>query len=204
MSDPNEPVFSGGRPNPELAGIPLRLRGSGSEPDPGRIVEAARILGRPVKYVDDDGYDQEIIAASDIGPNGELAYVACAAKELDEYVAVSFEFRVRDASSREVASEIESYNPYFGCDVGFLEWFGSTAVLIYREKHDTYVSVCTSQGPAQYRAIAHQWVVNSDQLGYWKYKDTQVKRLSLPQLGELEPVSEAEALREGLCPSKQW
>lgn len=204
MSDPTEPEFTGDEPPLDVAGLTLGLDHPRSEADLRRIAEAARLLGRPVKYIDGDGYHQEIVAASVPGPNGELAYVACAAKDVDGFVDTSFTFRVREDSSREVASEIESYNPYFGCNVGFLEWFGSTAVLIYREKHETYISICTSPGPAQYRVIADQWVVNNDRLGYWSYKDTQVKRLALPQLVELETVPEAQALSEGLCPSKYW
>jgi hypothetical protein len=160
MSHSDDPLFNAGRPNPALAGIPLRFASSGVEPDEARIAEAARILARPVKYVDADGYDQEIIAAS-IGPAGAIAYVACAAKELAGYVDVSFEFRLYGGSADEVVSEIASYNPYFGCDVRFLEWLGSTAVLIYREKHNTYIAECSMKGSAQYKPISgywgHQW-----------------------------------------------
>jgi hypothetical protein len=203
MSHPDDPLFNAGRPNPALAGIPLRFDSSGAEPDAARIAEAARILARPVKYVDANGYDQEIIAAA-IGPLGAIAYVACEAKELAEYVDVSFEFRLRGDFVDEVASEIASYNPYFGCDVRFLEWFGSTAVLIYREKHDTYIAECFMKNAAQYKPISDYWVINGERLGFWKYKGTEVRIFALPTLEELEPMSEAQAVTAGLCPAKHW
>jgi hypothetical protein len=203
MSHSDDPIFNAGRPNPALAGIPLRFNSSGAEPDGARIEEAARVLGRPVKYVDANEYDQEIIAAA-IGPAGAIAYVACTAKELAEYVDVSFEFRLHVGSIDEVASEIASYNPYFGCDVRFLEWFGSTAVLIYREKHDTYIAECSMESAAQYKPISDYWIVNGDRLGFWKYRGTEVRIFALPTLEELEPISEAQAVIAGLCPAKHW
>ena len=203
MSHSNDPLFNAGRPNPALAGIPLRFDSSGAAPNEARIEEAARALARPVKYIDDDEYDQEIIAAT-IRPDGVIAYVACAAKELDEYVDVSFEFRLRGNSGGEMSSEIVSYNPYFGCDVRFLEWFGSTAVLIYREKHDTYIAECSVEGAAQYKPISDYWAINGDRLGFWKYKGAEVRIFALPSLEELAPMSEAQALSAGLCPSKHW
>ena len=203
MSHSNDPLFNAGRPNPALAGIPLRFDSSGAAPNEARVEEAARVLARPVKYVDANEYDQEIIAAS-ISPDGAIAYVACAAKELAEYMDVSFEFRLRGGSGGEVASEIASYNPYFGCDVRFLEWFGSTAVLIYREKHDTYIAECSLEGAAQYKPISDYWIINGDRLGFWKYKGAEVRIFALPTLEELAPMSEAQALTAGLCPTKRW
>ena len=34
-----------------------------------------------------------------------------------------------------------SYNPFFGCEVGLLEWHGDEIVTVYREKHETLVAV---------------------------------------------------------------
>lgn len=204
MSNSDAPLFSGGRPNPEMAGIPLRFGNSGSEPDAQLIEDAACALGRPVKYVDPEGYEQEIIAATAFNSAGELAYVSCASKDLGNLVAVSFELRVRDANGGEVTSEIETYNPYFGCDVQFMEWRDKSAVLVYREKHDTYVAASTSKGPARYVKIADYWAVNGDLIGYWRFKDTEVRRLLLPDLVECPNVSEMEAKALGVCPLRHW
>lgn len=204
MTRSSDPTSDAGHPDSEPAGQPPRFGTWESEPDPDRLPSAAQALGRPVKYIDHDGYDQEIIAAS-FGPSGELAYVACAAKDLGGgFFEVSTEFRIRDAASSEVASEIESYNPYFGCDVRFLEWFGTTAVLIYREKHKTYIAACSAGSTARYKSIADQWIVRGDRLGYWIYQEPQVRVLALPILDELAPMSEAEASSAGLCPDKFW
>jgi len=103
-----------------------------------------------------------------------------------------------------VTSEIETYNPYFGCDVQFMEWRDKSAVLVYREKHDTYVAASTSKGPARYVKIADYWAVNGDLLGYWRVKDTDVRRLLLPDLVECPNASEMEAKALGVCPLRHW
>jgi hypothetical protein len=204
MTPSSDPTFDDEDPEPEPAGERLSFGSWDAPPEPALLATAAQALGRPVKHVDPDGYDQELIAAS-FGPSGEIAYVTCASKDLGGgFFEVSTQFRVRDAASSEVASEIESYNPYFGCNVCFLEWFGTTAVLIYREKHETYIAVCSPGSTARYKAIADQWIVNRDRLGYWIYKEPQVRVLTLPTLDELAPMSEAEASGAGLCPDKFW
>ncbi len=197
-------VFLGGRPNPDLAGIPLRFSTSGSPPDAERIAAAAALLKRPVHFVDGEGYEQEIIAASPIGTKGEVAYVASCAKQVREFVDISIVFVVYDSTGREATSEVKSYNPYFGCDVYFLEWFGEVAVLIYREKHDTYIAASTATEPAQYKVIGNEWKIEGQEIGHWKYEEVEVRRLLLPQLTGLEALSEVEARRVGLCPLKHW
>ncbi len=200
----DEPLFRGGIPNPGLAGRSIHYPLSGSDPDPDRISEAARRLGRPIIYRDDDGYEHEIVSATPVGPNGELAYVECASKQLKKFVAVNFKFVVREASGKELESDIKSYNPFFGCDVRFLEWSGNTAILIYKEKHSTYIANGTSKEPARYVAIADQWVISGSEIGYWRYKEHHVRRLQLPELAELEPLSEADAVAKNVCPEKYW
>jgi hypothetical protein len=166
VSENDDFVFSGGRPNPKLAGIPLRFSSSGSEPDPARISGAAKILGRSAHYVSPEGYEREIVAASPAGKRGQIAYVESSAKKMKDFVDVSFRFVVRDGVSAEFQSELESYNPFFGCDVHFLEWFDDIAVLIYREKHDTYIAVSSCVGPARYMPIEDDWAIHDRQLSY--------------------------------------
>jgi hypothetical protein len=203
-NDRNDPLCSGGHPNPRLRGRPLHFHLSGADPDPDRISEAASLLGTPIRYLDDDGYEHEVVASSPVSATGELAYVTCKSKQLKRFVDVSFRFIVRDAAGQETDSEVESYNPFFGCNVRFLEWFGATAILIYKEKHDMYVAAGKSQGPTRYHVIADQWIIKGNEIGYWEYKETEVRRIRLPELDELEPFSEADAIANELCPEKYW
>jgi hypothetical protein len=73
-------------------------------------------------------------------------------------------------------------------------------VLIYREKHDTYVC---RVGPGEtpfFRKIADDWVINDRILGYRGWRETSVSRLSLPTLLPLEPISEDEASAQSVLP----
>lgn len=168
-----------------------------NSPDPVRITEAAKLLDRPVIYTDSDGYEREILAASPIGINGEIAYVQSAEKPVNAGVDVSIKFIVRKKSGYEVSSEIKSYNPYFGCRVMFLEWFGRTAILIYREKHDTYIAASRINGQVKYFEIADDWVINENKLGYW-WRDSEIMCLRLPKLTQLKSLSQVQAIKEGL------
>jgi hypothetical protein len=205
MSAPIERLYAGGQPNPDMAGIPIRGPVSGRDPATDRISEAARVLRCAVQFVDADGFEQEIIAASPVRNDGALAYVSTSAKDVGQGgIDVAIRFHVRDAQSREVSSTIESYNPYFGCDVRFLEWMDNSALLIYREKHRTYVAVSDSTAVPRYVQIADAWVIKDGVLGYWNYRATEVQRLKVPSLEPLDAISEVTAIASGLCPRKHW
>ena len=205
MNSPTDRLLEGGQPNPDMAGIPLRGPVAGEEPAADRIDAAARTLGRAVQFVDSEGYEQEIIAATLVRSDGALAYVTTSAKDVGQGgIDIHIRFHVRDAQSGEVSSCIESYNPYFGCDVRYLEWMGNSAVLIYREKHSTYVAACDGVTAPRYVKIADAWVLKDGMLGYWKYKATEVQRLNVPSLESLDAISEAAAIEFGVCPRKHW
>lgn len=205
MNNSTERLFQGGQPNPDMAGIPLRGPVAGEEPAADRIGDAARLLGRPVQFIDSAGFEQEIIAASPVRSDGALAYVTTAAKDVGQGgIDIDIQFHVRNAQDRDVCSSIESYNPYFGCDVRYLEWMGNSALLIYREKHNTYVAVCDGIAAPRYVQIADAWVLQDGVLGFWKYKAAEVQRLKVPSLESIGPVSESVAAGAGLCPPKHW
>jgi uncharacterized protein (TIGR02996 family) len=186
-------------------------RSTGSNPDPHRAEQAAGVLGRPVRYVDEQGYERDIIAAAAHGLTGALAYVERRSKQrwgynrsLQQwgYLDIHFHLRVRDRSGREAAWEVPTYNPYFGCDVRFLEWYGDVALVIYREKHRMYAGRFGLDSPAEFKVIEDDWVLDGGQLGYWNDTETSVRRLAIPGLEELPPLSADEAGTWGLLPSK--
>jgi hypothetical protein len=201
----DNPLYRSGFPNPDRLGfIPLR-HSSGQELNAEEIDIAARMIGTSAKYVDAEGYEQEIIAAAAEGGEGKIAYVQCRAREAaNGFVDINFYIHLRESDGKDSAWPIESYNPYFGCDVGFIGWVDQALVLIYREKHDTYVCrVGPGEAPI-FRKIADDWIINDRILGYWDWQETSVRRLSLPTLLPLEPISEEEASAQAVLPSKSW
>jgi hypothetical protein len=133
-----------------------------------------------------------------------VAYVECRSQPRGNYLDINYHLRVRDGSGREAAWEVRSYNPYFGCNMQFLGWFGDAALGIYREKHDTYVCRFGLDSPARFLAVEDEWVLDGRQLGYRGYRETGVRRLALPGLAALPPLSADEAAEWGLQPPKSW
>ena len=139
-----ERLFASGRANPLKFGWPL-CSSAGQAPDPKRIEEAALALGRPISYFDADGYECEIIGAT-AHASGRIVYVQSRAKDVgpnryganQRHIDVSIRVHLVEQAGQQRSAEIESYNPFFGCDVRFLDWVGPTAILIYREKHWTF------------------------------------------------------------------
>jgi uncharacterized protein (TIGR02996 family) len=179
-------------------------RATSSRPGPARVELAANALGRPVRYVDEDGYERDIVAAAKNALTEELAYVECRSQRRGGYLDINFHLRVRDHSGREAAWEVESYNPFFGCRVRFLEWYGHTALLIYREKHRTYVCRFGLGSTAVFKDIEDHWVLDGRHLGYWGYMDKEVRRVAIPSLLELSTLSADEAAEWNLLPEKSW
>lgn len=203
-------LFIKGRQNPGKFGIPLRFS-SGQPPDPERLEAVAQLLGRPVTYVDMDGFECEIIGAA-IQNLGEIAYVESRAKDVGHNVhaenqrEIDIKIRVHlvRVSGHHESIDIESYNPFFGCDVRFLEWVGPTAVLIYREKHWTFTCRFGDVWPPRFAKIEDRWIISGSVLAYTGYKEEIVRRLSFPELAELAPLTLEEAKRAGLIPKKTY
>jgi uncharacterized protein (TIGR02996 family) len=177
---------------------------SGSGPDAGRAEQVAAALGRPVRYVDAEGYERHIVAAAPGPRPGPLAYVECRSQQREDYLDIRYRLHVRDGGGQEAAWELKTYNPYFGCDVRFLEWYGDAVLVIYREKRRTYVCRFGPDCPAEYKAIEDYWALDGHHLGYWGYQETRVSRLGVPGLEELPSLSAEEAARWGLLPRRFW
>lgn len=202
-------LFMHGRANPDKFGWSIRSS-AGEPPDVERIAEAARVLDRPVAFVDPDGFECEIIGAA-TSAWGDIAYVESRAKDVgfnrygfnQRQIDVSIRVHLLEAAGGHRSADIESYNPFFGCDVRFFEWIGPTAVLIYREKHSTIACGFGEAWPPRFVKIEDDWVIHGDVLGYVRYKEEVVRRLSFPELDVLEPIPLAEAARAGLTFDKR-
>jgi hypothetical protein len=197
--DDSERLFSRGRANPTVYGFPIRSS-AGDDPDPRRAVDVCAQLGRPAFLVDAEGYECEIIDAAQ-SSSGAIAYVESRAKELSSgIVDVSIRIHLVNGSDRHDSVDIESYNPFFGCDVRLLEWIDRAAILIYREKHSTYACRFGDVWPPKFVKIEDRWIAKDGILGCIGYREKHVRRLTCPGLDALEPISVGEARRVGLLP----
>jgi hypothetical protein len=121
-----------------------------------------------------------------------------------DFLDITFHLHIRDTANQRMAWEVESYNPFFGCDVRFLEWFGNTALIIYREKRRTYACRFGLSFPAKFVEIGDYWLMDGPQLTYWDRETTQIFRFAVPSLTPLPPMAEETAECWGLVPNKSW
>ena len=193
-------AFIGGNRNPLKYGLSLRAS-SGDRPDPKIILLAADILGRDPFYIDSNIFECEMIAAT-VHPDGtRLVYVESRAKEMGQFVDITIKIHFRDANEAISSVDIESYNPFFGCDVGFLNWVNDdVALLIYSEKHWTFAYRIGDQWPPEFTKIDERWQLRGDVLSYMEYKAQFVKRIAIPSLTPMADISVSEAERLGVLP----
>ena len=205
MTDPDR-LFAHGNPNPDKFGWSLRSS-AGKAPDPKRIEDTTAQLGRPAFQIDEDGYECEIIGGA-VHESGALAYVETRSKDVgynqhgahQRKIDISIRVHSIDLGGKHDSADIESYNPFFGCDIRFFEWIADTAILIYREKHWTFACRFGNVWPPRFVKIEDRWIINRHVLGYIGYKEKSVRRLSFPLLDEMDSVSMTEADRLGQLP----
>jgi|GEM_PF-1461625 len=208
--DDAEPLFRKGNPNPRKLGFSPIRSSAGNEPSPERLKEAAQVLRRERSFTDAAGYECELIAAA-ISETNRVAYVESRAKDIGPRpdgiggreidISIRIHLVQRDGTNSSV--DIQSYNPFFGCDVRFFEWAGDTVVLIYREKHWTFACRFGDIWPPKFVKIENNWVLHEGQLAYMQRNEERVRRLSFPELEELESLSRDEAAKMGLLPEIQ-
>jgi uncharacterized protein (TIGR02996 family) len=180
------------------------FRTARGDPDPVRVEAVARALRRPARFVDVSGYEHWIVAAAPHPFRPVVAYVECRSREEPSgHVDIDFQLRVREGGELG-AWPIETYNPYFGCDVQFLEWYGAAAVAVYREKHHTYICRFGLGSRPEFKQIEDCWVLDGRHLGYWGYRETVVRRLAVPELMDLPTLTLDEAAAWDLVPRKFW
>jgi hypothetical protein len=195
-------TFIRGNRNPNTYGYSLRAS-CGDEPDPEVIAQAATLLGRESFFVDRRGYECEIIAAAIQPKLGHVAYVESRAKKKwwSSVVDIAIKIHLRDTDGTDRSIDIQSYNPFFGCDVRFFDWYDDVSLLIYREKHDTYACrFGITEWPPRFVEIEDRWLIRESVLAYIGYKQEMVRRLRIPDLVGLEPLDMSEAEGLGLLP----
>lgn len=93
-----------------------------------------------------------------------------------------------------------TYNPYFGCNCYLLEWMDEHLLFIYKEKHDTYICVIKGKDVRTFNFHGYELSRAGNTILFYEAPDESVKRVQLPELVELAPISREQASREGILP----
>lgn len=143
----------------------------------------------------------KIIAAA-VHPDGkQIVYLESRAKEGKQFVDITIKIHYADVDGRDHAIDIESYNPFFGCDVGLIDWFNDqVTILVYREKHWTFVYRIGDKWPPEFVKIEDRWQIHDNVLSYMAYKAATVQRLAIPSLQLLPEITVSEAESIGQLP----
>lgn len=162
--------------------------------------EVTRILARPVRFTDGDGYENVIWAAATHDKYGWLGWVEFREKIVNRWFLSEYTLKVVAGDLR-INSPIETYNPAFGCVVGYLKWYDDVLVMIYTENHLVYACVLHISGEVRFTKICRlgdEWGVYGNLLVFRYRGETHVTRQILPSLEILSPMAQAEALAANL------
>ncbi|QEG30043.1 hypothetical protein GobsT_48430 [Gemmata obscuriglobus] len=169
--------------------------------DRERIAKAASVLGRLVERTV-NGRTVMTEAAAVSGLTGAGAVLESWSSWNNDDIEYCFQLNDRDG--REASCELQIYDPDFPCGPEFLEWYGDTALLIYRGvRHGLYACRLGFDGAAAHRELAlgySPWVINGRELGIRRSHGDHIYRLSVPDLAELHPLSLVQAVARGLLP----
>jgi hypothetical protein len=189
----DQTTYPQGVPNPRKLGfIPCWTMTCRLVDQSARIEAVSRALGRPAKLVDPEGYEQEIVAgAIDPVDGRRLAWVECRCKDLGRYVDIGFRLRASVDGRVVIDREVETYNPYFGCHVNFMEWFPEHVVLIYREKHLTLLCAVSLQNQQALVPLDDVWTVAGGVALHRSRQPDLLELVSVPGLDPLTPLPPA-------------
>ncbi len=185
------------REHPRRYGLTIR-QCSGSYPDLDSVADAAKMLDRAPYMTDSHGYECDILAAAMHPADNRFAYIQQRSKN-GRVVDITIKIHLVDTEFQDRSVEIESYNPFFGCNVRFFQWHGDTAILIYREKHRAYAVRFGSLWPPEFRGITDRWIIHESTLAYHE-SDGVISCLSIPDFEVLGSLTEAEAKSRHLYP----
>ena len=150
--------------------------------DEAAIDEVCVRLERAREWVDADRRAHAIVGGAVDGDR--IAWVE--RSELDAaggWEDIDYTLRVTVDGAPVLEWIVDTYNPYFGCDVGHLRFAGEGVVLVYREKHITVVAFVEFSGAVKMRALGDRWCIVGDQL-LWHSETSRglIERLHLPDL----------------------
>jgi hypothetical protein len=189
--------YPGGVPNPERVGfISLSHLGGGHVDQTEAIAAVALRLGRPARFKDAAGYEQEIVGAC-VGADGaRLAWIEARSKWLTSVMDIEFVLHATERGRETITWTVDTYNPFFGCQVGWMGWMGDDVVAIYREKHKTLIAVVRADAAPRLFEIEDEWMVIGGAVYYASRDDEGLAEgVLLPDLTRLSPIAGGAAAR---------
>ncbi len=157
-------------------------------------------IGEPSERAGADGGLRTIVGGAIDGDR--TAWVEQRSRDRDDEDIADYTLFMRAGDEPPRAWTVETYNPWFGCQVHELRWLGDEVLAIYSEKHHTIACVLGLVGAPRMRILAHRWRRLGDHLLFTSEARGLVERLLLPDLSQRTPLPLADAtidLAAGTC-----
>jgi hypothetical protein len=162
----------------------------------------AEQLGRPVVYTDSEGYEREIVGAAAADGGRKMAWVEGRSKSIGNVMDVEFILHAKTSAADLPSWTVETYNPYFGCQVGYMGWSGEQVVLLYVEKHKTLLAVLGPSASPRLCPIGAEWWLAGDVVYFPSESEEElVEGVRIPDLTRMTPlaVRAVPRIKEPLC-----
>jgi hypothetical protein len=198
--------FPQGIPNPDRIGAGVDSNVWSYVRDRSESIAAvSAALQRAPVTIDAAGYEIEITGGAVDAANSRIAWVESRSKDLGDHVDVTFRLLGEHDGRRIVDWEVATYNPYFGCHVGFVAWYGDQIALTYHEKHGQILAVVSASG-ASLVDIDDEWLHEGDRVMFSAREKGLLEVRRLPDLQArmprpIECIDERGAIR-GLSSSR--
>ncbi|MCP3136082.1 hypothetical protein [Pyxidicoccus xibeiensis] len=130
------------------------------------------------------GTSREVLGGAVDAAAGRVAWVEQLTGEPQGgYVPVSIDLHFAWGGQHRGRVEVPTYNPYFGCDVRFMRWYGGTLVVIYREKHRTLAMRLEPPSQALTLAVLEdRWAIDDDTVYFVSQDPGLLEARLLPSL----------------------
>ncbi|WP_164008829.1 hypothetical protein [Pyxidicoccus trucidator] len=136
------------------------------------------------------GTSREVLGGVVDEATGRVAWVEQQTGESQGgYVPVSIDVHCAWEGSPRGQVPLPTYNPYFGCRVGFMRWYGDALVVIYREKHRTLA--VRLHPPAEALTVAtleDTWAIDEDTVYFVSQHPGLLEGRRLPSLERCLPL----------------
>ena len=144
----------------------------------------------------DENEDEYSIFSSDISiDNGKVAWFQTSKN--DKHLLKVFE---NEKMFRWIP---ETYNPFFGCLCLLIEWYKSSLIFIYQEKHKIYISSIKNETINYFSFHGEKIERKGNLISYETYMNQiegKVRLIQIPELLEIEPIDKAKAETLNLIP----
>ncbi|WP_433334527.1 hypothetical protein [Spirillospora sp. CA-294931] len=112
------------------------------------------------------------------------------------YYPVELTINVAGRATPHLRLELPTYNPFFGCLVRHICFYGDILIVVYEEKHETIAArVQIPSGALELTVVGDDCRVEDDLLCHSHYRDDRLNILTLPDFIPCVPAIPAEGLR---------